>query len=69
MFNILQRNKKITIDKYKGVCPTIYFKLKLLSYENNFNHVQILLLVIFTMNSCSSDSSEEANVTAKNEIV
>ena len=30
--------------------------------------VQILLLVIFTMNSCSSDSSEETSVTAKSEL-
>ena len=29
--------------------------------------VQLLLIVIFTMNSCSSDSSEESSITAKSQ--
>ena len=31
-------------------------------------HVQILLVVLFTMNSCSSDSAEDSSITAKSQL-
>jgi uncharacterized protein YkwD len=49
----------------KEVCPTIYFKLKLLIMKTTLLRALLLFTVICTMNSCSSDESEVADVSAK----
>jgi hypothetical protein len=46
----------------------IYFKLKLLNYENKFTPIGAYT-VIFTLNSCSSDASEASTVEAYSKVV
>lgn len=57
---IKQLKKQVhTNNNIKEVCPTIYFKPNLLFImKAKLLRVLLLVAVIFTMNSCSSDSSE-----------
>lgn len=51
-------------NNIKEVCPTIYFKPNLLFImKAKLLRVLLLVAVIFTMNSCSSDSSEESTTS------
>ncbi len=51
---------------FKVVCPTIYFKLNLLLImKAKLLRVLLLVAIVCTMNSCSSDSAEETNASAE----
>ncbi len=53
-------------NNIKEVCPTIYFKPNLLLImKAKLLRVLLLVAVIFTMNSCSSDSSEESSTSTQ----
>ncbi len=52
----------------KEVCPTIYFKLKLLIIMKVKLHSLLLLVaIVLTLNSCSPDSSEDPTSSALNQ--
>jgi len=52
-------------NNIKEVCPTIYFKSNLLLImKAKLLRVLLLVAIVFTMNSCSSDSSENTSTSA-----
>lgn len=60
IYTIIKQVLTISINiNPKEVCPTIYFKPNLLFImKAKLLRVLLLIAIIFTMNSCSSDSSE-----------
>ncbi len=67
---IKQITEVLNNNNTKEVCPTIYFKFNLLFImKTKLLRILLLVAVIFTMNSCSSDSSEDATSTVSTQQV
>ena len=62
MYIYIEINTSSYNNNIKEVCPTIYFIPNLLIFmKTKLLRVLLLVAVIFTMNSCSSDSSENTS--------
>ena len=59
LYIYITNNRSSYNNNTKEVCPTIYFKLNLLFImKAKLLRVLLLVAVVYSMNSCSSDSSE-----------